>query len=156
MLGCSRNRRASSRVLGNRCSGASSSHRIPRTTCVTSCSRMGTPPLRANQNRMAFYPTLRQSLAQSCAPLGQSSLRIQPRPRPVAEALRSGVPVPEKTTGNDNTSIESPEDRWVPARIVSAGLFVFDPAEGAPSAAQSDLRKIHKRWNVLIETDASN
>ena len=44
------NRRASSRVLGSFSPGASSSLRIPRVTCVTICSRIGTSPEWTNQN----------------------------------------------------------------------------------------------------------
>ena len=42
-------------MLGRRCPGASSLLRMPRTTCVTSCSRMVTSPPWANQSCMVDY-----------------------------------------------------------------------------------------------------
>jgi hypothetical protein len=43
--------------VGKRCPGARSSLRIPRMTCVTTCSRMVTSLPRANQSCMTGYLT---------------------------------------------------------------------------------------------------
>jgi hypothetical protein len=65
-----------SRVLGRRCPESRPSLRMPRMTCVTSCSGMLTPPLRANHGCMMDYLKLSRCFGYANGP----TLAIGPTP----------------------------------------------------------------------------